>query len=73
MVISTGKKAKASLEGVLKEALVVVVKTYAIDQYGRYVADVFYRSGERDADIIVREGFLLNQKLLDEKIADYAG
>jgi endonuclease YncB( thermonuclease family) len=47
----------------------VMIKTNKIDIYGRYVAHVFYRPGERDKVKVFERGKYLNQELMDADLA----
>ncbi len=66
-----GKKAKRFVESRLKKCEYIIVKTYKdrTDKFDRYLADIFYMAGARDPSLIAREGKLLNQELLDERLA----
>ncbi len=64
-----GRKAKRFVENELKKCEFVIVKTYSHDKYDRYLADIFYLSGEQDVHKVAQEGQLLNQKLLDVGLA----
>ena len=69
MTTNKGIKAKEFVLDQLKSCARIVVKTYSTDLYDRYLVDVFYLPGGDDAQKIAREGILLNQKLLDEGLA----
>lgn len=64
-----GKKAKAYVENLFKKVAFVIVKTYGTEKYGRYLSDVFYSENSKDPVQVASEGKLLNQALLDEKLA----
>ncbi len=66
-----GQKTKRFLQEILSEVDFVILKTYGIDIYGRYLADVFYLPGEADAEVVAAKGQFLNQALLDSKMVDY--
>jgi len=65
-----GKKARAYVFKKLRPGSCVVVKTYSMDIYDRYLVDVFYIPGCDDAEKIAREGILLNQELINEGLAE---
>lgn len=62
---SEGARAKAFVEEKMRGNRRVVVQTFRIDIYGRYVGDVFYLLGEKDKERIAREGNFLNQEIID--------
>ncbi|MBU1862943.1 MAG: thermonuclease family protein [Candidatus Omnitrophica bacterium] len=64
-----GEAARQFVTDRLFEASRVVLQTFKIDIYGRYVCDLFYLPGETDTEKIFRDGHFLNQELLDQKIA----
>ena len=64
-----GEQAQAFVRAQLKPAERIVVQTYFIDRYGRYVCDVFYLPGETNRERIARNGFFLNQQVLDAGLA----
>jgi len=55
----------------LKIGTRVVVETFQMDPYGRYLGYVFYSSTNRDTDAesILENGRFLNQGLLDSGLA----
>ena len=65
-----GRKALAHIKSVLKQGDVVVIKTYHKNEFLKRPVDVFYLPGEKDPKKIARKGILLNQELLDLKLAD---
>ncbi|MBP7710397.1 MAG: thermonuclease family protein [Rickettsiales bacterium] len=66
-----GAKSTAALKNILKTTPFLVVKTSAVDVYGRYVCDVFLpeNSNETDAQKVADSGIFLNQLLLDKGLA----
>lgn len=66
-----GKKAKRFVEARLKNCDFIIVKTFKdrSDKFDRYLADVFYLSGEKDPAVVVAQGTYLNQELLNERLA----
>ena len=64
-----GKAAKRFVEARLKPCEFVVIKTYKSEKYGRYLADVFYKAGEKDPAVVASEGTFLSQELLDNRLA----
>lgn len=65
-----GKKSSAALKHLLKKVPFLIIKTTAIDVYGRYVADVFLAGQEDEAQKVADEGVYLNQLLLDKGLAE---
>lgn len=68
-----GEKAKAFVEKTLKGIDQVVLRTHWHDMYGRYVADVCYTKKDADMDDVLLNGRFLNQELLDQGLAVFAG
>ena len=66
-----GRRAKRFVEKRLNGLDFIVIKTHkdTTDKYDRYLADIFYLSGETDIDKIAKEGNYLNQDLLDAGLA----
>ncbi len=64
-----GRRAHAFVQDALGQLDFVVVKTARPDKYDRYLADVFYLPGERDAGKVAAEGVYLNNQLLKEGLA----
>ena len=64
-----GVKAKQFVESKLKPSPFVIIKTYGSDKYDRYLVDVFYLKGKKDAKRLVEQGKFLNQELLDQGLA----
>jgi len=60
-----GQAAKKFVEEKLRGNRHLVVQTFKVDIYGRYVADIFYLLGEGNREQIAREGHFLNQEILD--------
>lgn len=48
----------------------VVIRSYKSEKFGRYLVDLWYLPGETDREEILRSGKLLNQILLDAKLAE---
>ena len=65
-----GQSAKRFVQQTLKRCEFLVVKTYQSDKYDRYLADIFYLPMEKDENAVAAQGELLNQKLLDERLAN---
>lgn len=63
------QEAKKFVENQLGTVERIVVQTFQTDVYGRYVADVYYRPGEKDKEVIAVKGKFLNQELLDKGLA----
>jgi endonuclease YncB( thermonuclease family) len=68
-----GERAKVFVEEKMRGNRRVVVQTFRIDIYGRYVGDVFYLLGEKDKERIAREGNFLNQEIVDGGFARLIG
>jgi len=47
----------------------IVVNTYKIGKYGRYIADLFFHETSDEPEVILTQGQCLNQLLLDEGLA----
>jgi endonuclease YncB( thermonuclease family) len=60
-----GDLAKQFVEEKLRANRHLIVQTFKVDMYGRYVGDIFYLLGEGDKERIAREGNFLNQEILD--------
>jgi endonuclease YncB( thermonuclease family) len=67
-----GLRAKQYVIDMLPPGSIVVVKTYKIEKYGRFLADVYYLPGCQDGDEILAKGIHLNQELLDKGLATIA-
>jgi endonuclease YncB( thermonuclease family) len=67
-----GLRAKQYVTDTLPPGSTVVVKTYKIEKYGRFLADVYYLPGCEDSDEILTQGIHLNQELLDKGLATLA-
>jgi len=64
-----GNKAKSFIESKLSACEFIIVKTYWRDKYSRYLADIFYNKDENDFLTALDKSTLLNQQLLDKKLA----
>ena len=64
-----GDAARAFVQDRLRGVVYVVIQTFKVDVYGKYVCDLFYLRGVTDKERIVREGNFLNQELLDKGLA----
>ncbi len=64
-----GQNAKEFMEAKLKGCKFIAIKTYWRDKFTRYLADIFYKKGEKDFLNLVDNGKHLNQELLDERLA----
>jgi endonuclease YncB( thermonuclease family) len=63
-----GQRARAYVEQVLGAIDFVIVATHRTDRYGRYLADVRYLPGTMEPEVVLEEGRLLNQELLDRGV-----
>ena len=50
----------------LKGVPFVIVKSHGRDKYDRYLMDLFYLKGEKNPEVVLKNGKFLNQVLLDE-------
>lgn len=66
---SQGDAVTEFVTNALKNCAFVVIKTFATDIYGRYVADVYFHPTLTTKSEIVASGFHLNQLLLDKGLA----
>ncbi len=62
-------QAKEFVKARIAEDDIIVLQTFKIDLHGRFICDIFYLTGERDKEIIYKEGNFLNQELLDSGLA----
>lgn len=67
-----GKKAGRALARILRDVGFLVIKTTQVDDYGRFVADVFLSDGKgkMSAQEVANEGIYLNQLLLEKGLAE---
>jgi hypothetical protein len=63
------KKATAFVDEKLTGAPFVGLRTYRIDKYARYIADVYYHTEKAPTSETFEKGVFLNQELLDEGLA----
>ncbi len=64
-----GEKAKRFVEQKMAKAEKVVIRTYKLDKFGRYVADLFYGKADAKANELVKEGGFLSLDLLGRGLA----
>jgi endonuclease YncB( thermonuclease family) len=66
-----GDRAKRFVEKLLPAGSTIVLKSHKdrTDQHGRFVVDVFYKTGAEDPETIIKDGTYLNQELLDKGYA----
>ncbi len=64
-----GHRAKRFVERALADVDFIVAKTTRPDRYDRYLADIFYLPGERDANVVAQKSRFLNGELLREGLA----
>ncbi len=64
-----GLKVKAFVEEKLPIGKQVVINTYKLGKYGRYIADLFFHESSEDWQEILDSGTELNQLLLDKGMA----
>ena len=65
-----GLKSKAFVEQALPVGMLVVLRTYKAEKYGRYLAEVLYLPGAKTRDEILKNGRSLNRELLDKGLAE---
>jgi endonuclease YncB( thermonuclease family) len=64
-----GDKVRQYVRRALKTCPRIVVQTHKYDKYARYLSDIFYLPGSKNADRICSQGQFLNQELLDKGLA----
>lgn len=65
-----GLKAFKFVSKELKGLPFIIIKSHSRDKYGRYLSDIFYLKREEDPQVVLNKGIFLNQKLLDEGLAE---
>ena len=65
-----GKKATNYLKRKLKPCVFIIIKTYYLDKFNRYVADIFYDKNEKKDTQVVKTGVFLNQELVNKGYAE---
>ena len=64
-----GQRARDRVQELVAAVNFVVLTTTRTDRYGRYLADIFYGTGEPDPTVVAAEGVYLNRQLLKEGLA----
>lgn len=64
-----GRAARAYTEAALPVGGQVVIRTYKLEKYGRYLADVLYAPGATSRQQVLAAPRLLNQELIDHGLA----
>ena len=66
-----GERAKKFVQGLLPVSSTIIIKSHKsrVDNYGRFVVDVFYRKDAQDPQEILKDAVYLNQQLIDEGYA----
>ena len=64
-----GLKVKAFVQETLPPGTQVVINTYKLGKYGRYIADLFFHESSDDWREILNSGINLNRLLLDKGMA----
>ena len=54
----------------LKKLPFIIIKSHGRDKYDRYLSDIFYLKGEENPLLVLDKGIFLNQRLLDERLAE---
>ncbi len=69
---AAGKKSAQELQRILQDLPFLIVKTHAIDIYGRYLADVFLPNvaAKFSPQEVAEKGEYLSQTLLDLGLAE---
>ena len=65
-----GLRAKQFAEETLAQCPAVVIQTYKLGKYGRYIADLWYLAGCDEPAEILEKGLCLNQVLLEQELAE---
>jgi endonuclease YncB( thermonuclease family) len=65
-----GQASKRLIESSLKDSPFLIIKTHGTDLYDRYLVDVFYLPNEWSEEKIINEGNHLNNRLLEEGLAE---
>jgi len=65
-----GKPAKLFLEEYFAQCPIIIIRSYRKGMYGRWLADVFALKGSSDPHLIAAQGEYLNQRLVDEGLAE---
>ncbi|HXH86663.1 MAG TPA: thermonuclease family protein [Nitrospira sp.] len=65
-----GMKSKLFVEQELGKAKTIGIKTYKIEKYGRYVADIFYSYDDIPVEEVFTSGMFLNRRLVEEGLAE---
>jgi micrococcal nuclease len=65
-----GLKVKQFVIDTLAQCPAVVIKTYKLGKFGRYIADIYYLPGSDDPDEILTNGTYLNEELLAKGFAE---
>ncbi|MBE7440322.1 MAG: thermonuclease family protein [Spirochaetales bacterium] len=68
---SGAERARRYVEKRIPKGQPVVIKTHGSDKYERYLVDVLYLPGAKNAEKILAEGRHLNQEMLEEGVAVY--
>ncbi|OQY21366.1 MAG: hypothetical protein B6I34_07475 [Anaerolineaceae bacterium 4572_32.1] len=65
-----GLKAKAFVQEKLPLGKKIVINSYKIGKYGRYIADVFFHESSENWQEILKDGINLSQLLLEKGLAE---
>jgi endonuclease YncB( thermonuclease family) len=65
-----GQASKRLIESSLKDSPFLIIKTHGTDLYDRYLVDVFFLPNEWSEEKIINEGNHLNNRLLEEGLAE---
>jgi len=65
-----GLKVKAFVQETIPPGKQVVINTYKVGKYGRYIADILFHTDSQDWREIIATGTNLNQLLLEKGMAE---
>lgn len=65
-----GEASRKYVQEQIKGSKFIIVKSYGMDMYGRYLVDVFYKSNCIDVFEMAGSGLYLNQELVDNGMAE---
>lgn len=64
-----GLKTKAYVAEAIPPGTLIIINTYKVEKYGRYLAEVLYMPGAKTRDEVAQTGRNLNRELLDQGLA----
>ena len=66
---AAGMTSKAYVEQAVPPGTLIIVNTYKVEKYGRYLAEVLYAQGAKTRDEILANARNLNHELLEHGLA----